>query len=259
MSKVRRYIVAHDLHFPLVSWPTWNAMLALIKDIKPDGFIFGGDQFDNAEISHHNSNKPLYKERRSYLKNQEDFDEKILNPLEKALGSCDKRWIVGNHDRFEWDFVESHPELEGVVDRVSALAIERRGWEVIPLGHATKLGPLDVIHGEVLTGIGNQAGAFPSKKAVELYGGNVLAGHTHAPQSYSKVSPVNQKKKSMGWIAPILGQTNAAYLRNRPTAWTNGLTVVELFDNNKKFNLYTLIATDGEIAYGGKVYSAKRS
>jgi hypothetical protein len=40
-------------------------MLALMCDIHPDGFIFGGNQLDNAEISHHNRNKPLYQERGS--------------------------------------------------------------------------------------------------------------------------------------------------------------------------------------------------
>lgn len=231
-------------------------MLELVKDIKPHGFIFGGDQFDNAEISHHNTNKPLYKERRGYLKNQEDFDEKILNPLEKALGLCDKRWLIGNHDFWEFEFVETHPELEGLIDRPTALGLDRRGWDVIPIGHSTRLGELTVIHGELLTGIGNQAGMYPSRKAVELYGTNVLAGHTHAPQSYSKVSPVDQKKKYMGWIAPILGSTNAAYLRNRPTAWVNGFSLVEIQPNGN-FNLNIIIVSDGKFAYGGKLYGQK--
>lgn len=231
-------------------------MLSLIKDIKPDGFIFGGDQFDNAEISHHNSNKPLYKERRSYIKNQQEFDEKILNPLEKLLGDVDRRWIIGNHDFWEFEFVEAHPELEGLIDRYTALGLHDRGWDRIDIGHSSKLGELTVIHGELLTGIGNQAGMYPSRKAVELYGTNVLAGHTHAPQSYSKVSPVDQKKKYMGWIAPILGSTNAAYLRNRPTAWVNGFSLVELQPNGN-FNLNIIIVSDGKFAYGGKLYGGK--
>lgn len=255
--KVKRYIVAHDLHFPLVSKPTWNAMMEFINDIKPEGFIFAGDQFDNAEISHHNSNKPLYKERRSYLKNQQDFDSVILRPLEQSLGKgCERAWIVGNHDYWEYEFVEAHPELEGLIDRPTALNLEKRGWDVIPIGHSTKLGELTIIHGELLTGIGNQAGAFPSKKAVELYGTNVLAGHTHAPQSYSKVSPVDQKKKYMGWINAILGSTNAAYLRNRPTAWVNGFALVELHPDGK-FNLNIIVVSNGKFAYAGKMYGGK--
>jgi hypothetical protein len=255
-NKVRRYIVAHDLHFPLVHLPTWNAMMEFIEDIKPDGFIFGGDQFDNAEISHHNATRPLYKERRSFLRHQEDFDHRILQPIEDLLRGADRRWIIGNHDYWEFEFIEGHPELEGLIDRPTALGLDRRGWDIIPLGHSTKLGELNVIHGEILTGIGNQAGLYPSRKAVELYSGNVLAGHTHAPQSYSKVSPVDGKKKYMGWIAPVLASTNPAYLHNRPTAWVNGFTLVELHPNGN-FNLNTIIVSGGQFAYAGKLYGGK--
>src|SRR5882672_11660152 len=129
-NKVRRWIIAHDLHYPLVAWDAWKAMLELIKDIKPEGFLFGGDQLDNTEISHHNSNKPFYKERRSYLRNQENFDEEILTPLEKLLPrGCEKVWLTGNHDFWEFEFVETHPELEGLIDRPTALKLEERGWE----------------------------------------------------------------------------------------------------------------------------------
>jgi hypothetical protein len=255
LTKSKRIVVGADLHFPKVSWPTFEAMRELIDDIKPDGFVFQGDQFDNEEISHHNKNKPYYKEKRSYLKNQEDFQTKILEPLEDVLPkNCAKTWIVGNHDDWEFQFVETHPELEGVIDRVSALNLEKKGWEIVPLGHQKRIGELSIIHGEILTGIGNQAGAFPARKAVELYGSNVLGAHTHAPQSFTKISPVDEKKKWMGWISPILGATNPTYLRNRPTAWLNGFVVVEYYGKKGYFNLYPVVAVDGKFAYGGREY-----
>lgn len=254
MTKVTRAVVGHDLHFPQYSKPTWAAMMQVIADLRPQVFVFGGDQFDNAEISHHNRKKPLYKPRRAYLDNQEKFDESILTPLEQALGkSCERAWIIGNHDDWEFQFVEEHPELEGLVDRPTSLGLAKRGWKIIPLGHAYVLGNLNIIHGEILTGIGNQAGIFPSKKAMELYASNVLAGHTHSPQSFTKVSPVEKRKKYMAWIAPILGAINPDYLRNRPTSWLTGFTVVECYGAGM-FNVYPVICIDGQCAYGGKLY-----
>lgn len=252
-SQPKTYVVAHDLHYPEYSKETWNAMMEFIKDVKPSGFIFGGDQFNNEEISHHTKGKPFYRERASYKKNTDGFERDILTPLSKNLGKADKVWIVGNHDRFEHDLIECQPELEGIIERVDALRLAERGWKVVSLGHAFKLGELNVIHGEILTGIGNQAGAFPAKKAIEIYAGNVLAGHTHAPQSFTKISPVEARKKYMAWIAPILGEVNPAYLRNRPTAWLTGFTVVELRDKGM-FNLYPIVVIDGKFSYGGKVY-----
>jgi hypothetical protein len=72
-------------------------MLALMRDIRPHGFIFGGDQFDNAEISHHNSAKPIYKERGSYKQNVDRFDQDILKPIESVMRPGEMLWIKGNH------------------------------------------------------------------------------------------------------------------------------------------------------------------
>jgi predicted phosphodiesterase len=246
------WVAVFDLHYPQVNWPTWNAILDFCKKNKVSGFIFGGDQFDNAEISHHNRNKPIFKERASYKRNTDGFTKNILDAIE-PLVKGERVWIVGNHDDWERQLVESMPELEGSVERELLLGLEKRKWNVVPLGHAYKLGKLHVIHGEVLTGIGNQAGAFPSKKAVELYAGSVLAGHTHAPQSYTRISPVNSKDKWMGWIAPIAGGTNPIYLRNRPTAWANGFVIVEKLEGGN-FNCYPVIVSNGKFSYGGKVY-----
>lgn len=253
MTKPVVYVAGYDLHYPKYDAKTFNAMLAFIKETKPDGFIFGGDQFDNAEISHHNRRKPLYKPAGSYARNTQRFDAEILRPIEGALGTANRTWIVGNHDFWEYEFVESHPEFLGLVDRPTELHLRERGWEIIPLGHTKRLGHLNIIHGEILTGIGNQAGMYPSRKAVELYGDSVLAGHTHAPQSFAKISPVEQKKKHMGWIAPILGHTNPDYLENRPTAWMQGFVVIEI-QSSGCFNLYPIITFDGKFSYGGKLY-----
>jgi len=256
-DKVERWVVGHDLHFPRYDKPTFLAMLALMREIRPHGFIFGGDQCDNGEISHHNRNKPLYKERGSYKRNTERFDADIVKPIEAIMGDGEKVWVIGNHDFWETQLVEECPELEGWMERPQALHLEDRGWEIIPLGHAKRLGQLNVIHGEILTGIGNQGGAFPSKKAVELYAGNVLAGHTHSPQSYTRISPVEQKKKHTGWINGILGATNPDYLRNRPTGWLNGFTIVELYTASGFFNCYPVTVLNGKFAYGGKIYDAR--
>lgn len=257
MSKPRTYIACYDLHFPKVHWPTFEAMIDFIKSNPVEGFIFGGDQFDNDCISHHTKGKPIFRERAAYKREEDGFREKILGTLDPLLKGKEKVWIIGNHDRFERDLIEEQPELEGMIERPESLELVKRGWKVVPLGHAYKVGKLAVIHGEVLTGIGNQAGMFPSKKAVELYATNVLAGHTHAPQSYTRCSPVDSEDKWMGWIAPICSTTNPAYLRNRATAWVNGIVIIELMEGGT-FNLYPVIVSKGQFAYGGKLYGKKR-
>lgn len=256
-SKSKTWMVIHDLHYPKVHWPTFNAALHFMRENEVAGFLFGGDQFDNEEISHHTKGKPLFRPRASYRRNEHGFKHEIFVPLMKVIPRDAPRvWIIGNHDRFEYDLVEAHPEMEGTVERVRTLELEKYGWNIVPLGHAFKIGKLNVIHGEILTGIGNQVGMYPSKKAVELYGASVLAGHTHAPQSFAKISPVEHTQKHMGWIAPCCCVTNPAYLQNRPTAWLNGFTIVEEMAGGM-FNVFPCITLNGKIAYGGKVYGGQ--
>jgi hypothetical protein len=256
LAKIDTWIVFHDLHFPLYHKPTWDAVMDFVKKNPIKGWIFGGDQFDNLEISHHTKGKPIFRETGAYEKNTRDFNRLILKPLEAAIGDAERVYIVGNHERFEQDLIESHPELQGTVEHEKLLDLKARKWKVVPLGHAYKIGKLAVIHGEVLTGIGNQAGMYPSKKAVETYAGNVLAGHTHSPQSFTRISPVDAEDTWMGWIAPVGCETNPAYIRNRPKAWLNGFTIVEVFSDGN-FNLYPIITAKGRFAYGGKTYGGK--
>lgn len=250
MSKL--YVAVYDLHYPKYNKACWGAVLKFLEHVEVDGFIFGGDQFDNECISHHTKNKPGLRERNAFKRDEVGFETHILAPLEARLGpDCEKVWIVGNHERFEQDLCEEQPELEGIINHAENLGLRERGWKNIPLGHAHKLGKLNVIHGEILTGIGNQAGMYPSRKAVELYAGNVLSGHTHSPQSFTKVSPVEHAQKWQGHIAPICGDVNPGYLRNRPTAWLNGFVIVELRKGGD-FNLYPVIVSNGKFSWGGK-------
>lgn len=254
--KITRVVAGFDLHYPKAHKPTFNAMLQYIADIKPQTYVFGGDQLDLECISHHTHGMPLYRTRRAYANDIDGFAKEILKPLEDALPKgATKVWIVGNHERFEHDLIERHPELDGTVDHIRNLQLVERGWQIVPLGHSYKVGKLTIVHGEVLSGIGNQAGTYPSKKAVELYSGNVLAGHTHAPQSFTKISPVEQSNKWQGWIAPILGAVNPSYLRNRPTAWLTGFVDINVLPNGQ-FNLFPIICLNGQFAMGGKLYGA---
>lgn len=254
MPKVKRAVALYDVHYPLHHVPTITAALDYLGSNKPDIFIFGGDQLSYDCISHHTKNKPLYRTRRSYLNDIEGFNEDILTPIERKLPKdCEKIFIEGNHERFAYDFVEEHPELEGVLDHKAILRLEERGWKVIPLGHAYKLGKLTVAHGETLTGFGNQASAYSAKKAVEMYAGNVLAGHVHTLQQFVKVSPVDQDQKWIGTISPCACVVNPAYLRNRPTNWVNGLTLIDVRPDGN-FNIFPVVVTKGVFTFAGKTY-----
>jgi hypothetical protein len=255
--QVKIYAVLADIHYPKIDYPTLNAVMDFLSTNKVDGLVYQGDQLDFENISHHTKGKPLYRIRNGYMSDIRGFDKEVLTPIEKLLDpSAEKYWIKGNHERFETDLIEEMPELEDVLNHVEHLRLIERGYKITELGHAVKLGKLNVIHGETLSGIGNQGGIFPAKKAVELYAGNVLAAHSHAMQLFTKISPVEHTQKWQGAINGILGKINPTYLRNRATAWSNGMAIVEVHPNNT-YNLYLIHIHNGVFSFAGILYGKK--
>ena len=262
MSKAL-WVACYDLHYPKIHKPTWTAILDFIakNNDKIAGFIFGGDMHDNQEISHHTTGKPLLRPPGSYALHTEGFDRFILSPLESILPADAKKvWIEGNHEFWVNQLIERQPELQGTLERPLLLNLVARGWEVLPLGAGKNLGKLLVVHGEGLTGIGNQASIYHAKRAVESFCCSVLYGHLHSAQSYTKVLPHNTRDKWIGYSSPAACSTNPDYLQNRPTAWVNGFVIVELHEPEKKnsnFNTYPIIVSDGMFSFGGNIYGKK--
>ena len=222
------------------------------------GYLDLGDTFDNSSISPHNKGKAIYQVPGSFKAETESYRQQVLTPMEAALPKgCEKVTITGNHSRWEQDMIDRHPELDGCVDRYLDLGLEEKGWNIIPLGMHFKIGKLTCIHGDQIGGAYG-AGVMPSRRAVEVYSSSVLQGHTHSPQSFCRVSPVDQAQKHMGYVSPILGGTNAHFMRNRPNSWAGGFTIVETRANGN-FNVYLVIVDEhGQFSFGGNVYGGKK-
>ena len=255
--KTKLWVALYDVHYPVHDTGTLDCVLDFLKHNKVDGFIFGGDQLDNSEISHHNKDRALYKPKGAFKANEKGFDHDILKPIEKLLPKDAKKvWIEGNHDFWEKQMDEVNPQLEGCFHRRQNLDLDKRGWQFVDDGKAYSLGKLKVIHGDQLSN-GFGIGMYPAKKAVDTYMCNILMGHTHAPQSFSKVSPVEDTQKLMGWVSPCACRMNPDYVRNRPTSWVNGFVIIEMASSGD-FNLYPVIVTRGRCIYGGRVYGSKK-
>ena len=227
-------------------------MLDTIKDIRPEIFVFLGDQFsDNQNISHHTRGKPGLRVT-AFRADTEEFIAQILDPLEAALPrNATKVYINGNHDDWVDQVYEEQPELRGQLDRSRDMRLPDRGWTVVQCGKAWRHGKLTFLHGETL---GTQ---FHSKRAVETYCRNVVYGHFHAPQSFTKVLPSDLTQKWSATCLPILGDVNQDYIRNKPTSWVNGFGIAEFHGPEKAFNLYPIVTINGRCSYGGKVYGEK--
>lgn len=252
-DKSKLFVALYDIHYPLVDWPTFEAALDFLRQNRVAGLVLGGDQFDNQNLSHHTKNKPLLRSRAGFLNEVRGFDEDILKPLERILSKDTKKiYIIGNHDDWTDQFIEENPEFDGIQQH-KLLNVEKRGWIVVTCGDDYRHGKLTFIHGEQLSGFGNQTPMGHAKKAVEGYCRNVLYGHLHSPQLFTKSLPHRDNDKWQAQCSPIIGKTNPDYLRKRPTAWLNGMTIIE-FQSDGSFNCYLVNIVRGRFAFGGKIY-----
>lgn len=250
MQRSQLWVWAFDVHYPKIDKPTFRALLEFLKHNRVAGFGFGGDQFDNADVSHHNKGKSRNIKTAAINRDAEGFDREILKPIEALLPrDCEKIYLEGNHCDFIAQYIDEHPELEGSIERRKTLRLDERSWEFIPCGKSFKKGHLRIVHGECIPG-GGQAAA---KNALHQYCGSVLFGHFHNLQMASKVMPHDHNQKWAAYCSPIIGSVNASYLRNKPTNWVNGFTVVELQPNGN-FNCWPLVVIKGSFSYGGRIY-----
>lgn len=113
-------VVFSDAHF----WPdqpksiAHQALLEVIKQLKPKAVIANGDIFDGARVSRH---APLGWAKLPTVKEELEICEEYMHEILLAADPkrCDLFWNVGNHDqRFDRMLVSNASEYEGILQRL---------------------------------------------------------------------------------------------------------------------------------------------
>ena len=55
----------------------------------------------------------------------------------------------------------------------------------------------------------------------------------------------------------MLCELNPVYVRNKPNAWVNGFSIIELQDTGD-FNVLPVVVSDGKFSYGGQLYGKRK-
>jgi hypothetical protein len=250
MPKSKLAVGLFDLHWPEIDEATVAALYQFCEQNRPDFFILGGDALTNRMISPHTKDE-VEIQSEGYIEEVEKFDTHFLKPFERVLPrKCVKVFIRGNHEDWENQYIAKNPNMKGITSD-KLLKLKDRGWVVKQCGEVWSHGQLTWMHGEWLGG-----GQLHAKKAVDTMCENVVYGHFHTMQSFTKVLPYHKKHKYLAQCAPIGGQYNPQWVRNAPNGWVNGFILVE-YHSNGNFNLYPVVVSDGRFSYGGKMYGAK--
>jgi len=250
MTKPELWLIAEDIHFPAYDRRAVKAVFDFLDRKKVDGLILNSDSLDFSCVSHH---VPKQARKHGALKSDLDgFDKQILRQFEARISKDTKKVFgKGNHERFLDDFItEENPELAGMMSIEDHLKLNQRGWKVLPLGYSYPVGRLNVIHGDQI-GSGQNA----CKKALDIIGDNTLMGHGHQIQTFSKTSPIKEKKKICAWMCGCLCNLSQNYGKGRANAWVHGFALVYVLPTGQ-FNVFPVVIIDGKFIWNGEVYGA---
>lgn len=245
---MKRVLIIPDVHSKNYDKKAWGAMIAYARSHPFTHVVFLGDLLEGDAVSAHNKGKLKLLEGQR-LADDYAFAGKLLDEVRGAVGdSADITLIKGNHEWRVDRYIEEHPEMDGLINVEKGLDLKRRNVRLVeayPKGQLFRIGKLYFTHGIYIGG--NHA-----KKHVDVFGVNIVYGHTHEVAIHSKVQ-YGKGKAHAAYNLGCLCRYDQAYLAGSPTNWQHAFGEAFVRDDGKfHLNIYTIF--DGETVVGGKVY-----
>lgn len=219
----------------------YKVVKRFIKKEKPDEIILLGDFTDMASLSHWDLSKKRTMEGRRFQKEIE-----ILNKELDFLQEHSKKvtYIEGNHDHWLEEYLDLHPEMEGLIELPKVLNLKKRGIEFIRLNKLYKKGHIYFTHGMFVNN-------YHAMKHLLRLGCSVVYGHTHGSQS-AMMNAAMQKPHMAYGLGCLCGH-EPSYLKGAPANWISQFGMMYLEDNGN-FNLYPVNIIGHQFLWQGKVH-----
>ena len=250
--KVQSGIILADQQFPNDNPLLLHNVEKYMSSRRWDYVIYLGDGLDMDAVSHfaldHNDNRSLEGKR---LKRDYEAYSKILRRHREIVGKkCKIFYFLANHEEWAEQLVDQFPGLEGLIEVENNLPFGELGIEIVQYRDFKKIGKMLFVHGDLDKAYSS---IHHAKKYVDMYNRNIVYGHHHTLQTFTKVSPAGIEDTHTGYSIPCLANIHPKWNRNKPTSWLNGFGVFFLTETN--FSVYPIVAVHNHfIAPNGKYY-----
>lgn len=248
-GQVFKLVVQSDTHVPYHDPAALAAFNKFLDWYKPHGLINIGDFWEAESVSHWAPNHPGARR----LPPEILACRKELDETETAAGpQCKfKRFFIGNHCEWLDQYLTSQiPEifdgLEGLGLNLSVkelLQLKKRGYKIIPFNECLRVGDAHFIHGMYT----NQ---YHARKHLDVFGVNIIYGHTHDVQSHTNVNIRGVfQAQSIGCLRDL----NARFMRGKPNAWTHAFAVLE-FRPDGTYTMLVPIMIEHRFSFNGVLF-----
>jgi|TARA_B100001971_G_scaffold193962_1_gene199516 hypothetical protein len=170
---------------------------------------------------------------------------KELDFLQKYSGKV--VWFEGNHENWVERYVDTHPEVEGLIEYEPLLGLKKRKIEWIKFNELYRVGSLYLTHGMYV-------GEHHAKLHLTKLGCNVVYCHTHRSQVYGINMVMQNSLKA--WGLGCLCDKKPSYLRNKAGSWDHQFAVLYMATNGE-FNLYPIDIINHRFYFNGKSYGRR--
>lgn len=243
------FVWVSDVHWPLQDAKAWSAFMAFLKDAPVHTLICGGDMLELASVSKHNQPGPST----PLLRDEVDYARRQIAAMLKAADAKRLVWLNGNHEWRLERWAEFTP-LEGMLGADALLGLSGGfGFNVVkqygelyrPVLPNGAESHLSFTHGSVCT-------TNHAKAMLELWGCNVVYGHTHRPQMYLRSAADGVQRGA--WGTGGLTNLQPEYMRKHgPSGWTHGFLTAWIYGDGT-FHVDNIQMHNGRFAWGKELY-----
>lgn len=252
---ITRLLVFPDLQFPDVDWKTLKAVEKFILDQPEfDIWLQLGDFMDFAYCSRWIKGNYRAVEGQRFISDYKavnEWLERMVGLLKRNNPKIDMHVLEGNHDKRPEDYINAHPDLEGLLEIENNVDFEKHGityhktWDSKKL---LRIGKAYFHHFPI-----NGGGKNHAKRVAETFPEmNVFYGHTNDTNCFSASRTIGRTTiaQSLG----MLCRKDMPFVGHGPTNWQQSISVFE-FTPDGLFNHTVVRITNNKFIYDGVLYT----
>ena len=244
-ESTRRVLTLPDIHYPLHNERALSCAERFMVDFQPTHIIYLGDALQMDCVSHWMADKRRSLEGQRLIADYNGFNT-ILDRHTRLVPDAKRVYILGNHEDWVRQYLDLHPQMEGLLEVERGLRLSERGFTVVPFGQIYRIGKLHYMHG-VYTN------EHHAKSTVLNFQRSVRYGHTHDIQHHTWVSPVDILDRHTASSVGCLCDINPHYMKLKPNRWMHAINVAYI-RRDGNFSDYTIPIIQGRFTFEGKDY-----